>query len=38
MEIDETLGHAVDEARWLGILAPTLEIRYSLCKGINQYL
>jgi len=38
LEIDETMGHAVDEARRLGIPAPTLEMCYSLCKGINRYL
>jgi 2-dehydropantoate 2-reductase len=38
LEIDDTLGHAVDEARQLGIPAPTLEMCYSLCKGINRYL
>ncbi len=38
LEIDETIGHAVDEARRLGIPTPTLEMCYSLCKGINQYL
>ena len=38
LEIDDTLGHALDEARRLGIAAPTLEMCYSLCKGINRYL
>ena len=38
LEIDDTLGHAVDEARRLGIPAPTLEMCYSLCKGINRFL
>ena len=38
LEIDETMGHAVEEARRLGIPAPTLEMCYSLCKGINRYL
>ena len=38
LEIDDTLGHALDEARRLGIPAPTLEMCYSLCKGINRYL
>ena len=38
LEIDETMGHAVDEARRLGIPVPTLEMCYSLCKGINRYL
>jgi len=38
LEIDEMLGHAVDEARRLGIPAPTLDMCYSLCKGIDQYL
>jgi len=38
LEIDETLGYAVYEARQLGIPAPTLEMCYSLCQGINRYL
>ena len=38
LEIDDTLGHAVAEARRLGIPAPTLEMCYSLCKGINENL
>ena len=38
LEIDETMGHAVDEARRLGIPAPTLEMCYNLCKGINENL
>ena len=38
LEIDDTLGHALDEARRLGIPAPTLEMCYSLCEGINHNL
>ena len=38
LEIDETLGYAVAEARQLGIPAPTLETCYSLLSGINRYL
>ncbi len=38
LEIDETMGHAVDEARRLGIPTPTLEMCYNLCKGINENL
>ena len=38
LEIDETLGYAVAEARRLGIPAPTLEMCYSLLRGINRYL
>ena len=38
LEIDETLGYAVAETRRLGIPAPTLEMCYSLLRGINRYL
>ncbi len=38
LEIDETLGYAVAEARLLGIPAPTLEMCYSLLSGINRHL
>ena len=38
LEIDETLGHAVAEARQLGIPVPALEMCYSLLRGINRYL
>ncbi|MCH7737552.1 MAG: 2-dehydropantoate 2-reductase [Chloroflexi bacterium] len=38
LEIDETLGYAVAEARKLGIPAPTLETCYSLLSGINRQL
>ena len=38
LEIDETLGYAVTEARRLGIPAPALEMCYSLLTGINRYL
>ena len=38
LEIDETLGYAVAEARQLSIPAPTLETCYSLLSGINRYL
>ena len=38
LEIDETLGYAVAEARRLEIPAPTLEMCYSLLSGINRYL
>ena len=38
LAIDETLGHAVAEARQLGIPVPALEMCYSLLKGINRYL
>ena len=38
LEIDETMGHAVDEARRPGVPAPTLEMCYNLCKGINENL
>ena len=38
LEIDETLGHAVAEAKSLGIPAPNLELCYSLLSGINRHL
>ena len=38
LEIDETLGYAVAEARRLGVPAPTLEMCYSLLGGINREL
>ena len=38
LEIDETLGYAVSEARRLGIPAPTLEMCYGLISGINRNL
>ena len=38
LEIDETLGYAVAEARRLGISTPTLEMCYSLLSGINRNL
>jgi 2-dehydropantoate 2-reductase len=38
LEIDETLGYVVEEARRLGIPAPNLEMCYRLCSGINRYL
>ena len=38
LEIDETMGHAVEEARRPGVPAPTLEMCYNLCKGINENL
>ncbi|MCI0829639.1 MAG: ketopantoate reductase family protein [Chloroflexi bacterium] len=38
LEIDETLGYAVAEARRLGIPAPTLETCYGLLRGINRNL
>jgi len=38
LEIDETLGYAVAEARRLGVPVPTLETCYSLLGGINREL
>jgi 2-dehydropantoate 2-reductase len=38
LEIDDTLGYAITEAGRLGIPVPTLEMCYSLCKGINRNL
>ena len=38
LEIDETLGYAVAEARRLDIPAPTLETCYGLLRGINRNL
>lgn len=38
LEIDDTLGYAVADARQLGIRASTLETCYSLLRGINRYL
>jgi 2-dehydropantoate 2-reductase len=38
LEIDETLGFAVTEARRLSVPAPTLELCYGLLGGINRYL
>ena len=37
LEIDDTLGYAVAEARRLGVPAPNLEMCYSLLRGINRY-
>jgi 2-dehydropantoate 2-reductase len=36
LEIDETLGYVVSEARRLGVPAPNLEMCYRLCSGINR--
>lgn len=38
LEIDATLGYAVEEARQLGLPAPTLEMCYDLLRGINRNL
>ncbi len=38
LEIDETLGFAVEEARRRGLPAPTLEMCFSLLKVINRYI
>ncbi|HIM61118.1 MAG TPA: 2-dehydropantoate 2-reductase [Dehalococcoidia bacterium] len=38
LEIDETLGYVVAEARRLGVPVPTLETCYSLLEGINREL
>jgi len=38
LEIDETLGYVVAEARRLGIPVPTLETCFSLLEGINREL
>lgn len=36
LEIDETLGYAVAEAKKLGVPVPTLEVCYSIVSGINR--
>ena len=38
LEIDETLGYVLAEARRLDVPAPNLEMCYRLCSGINRYL
>ena len=38
LEIDATLGYAVDAAQMCGLPAPTLDICYTLIKGINRLL
>ena len=36
LEIDETLGYAITEAKKLGVPVPTLEVCYGLLCGINR--
>jgi ketopantoate reductase len=38
LEIDATLGYAVDVARMCGLPTPTLDVCYTLIKGINRLL
>ena len=38
LEIDATLGYAVDAAQMCGLPAPTLDVCYTLIKGINRLL
>ena len=38
LEIDATLGYAVDAAQMCGLPAPTLNVCYTLIKGINRLL
>ncbi len=38
LEIDATLGYAVDAAQICGLPAPTLDVCYTLIKGINRLL
>ena len=38
LEIDATLGYAVEEAHQLGLATPTLEMSYGLLSGVNRSL
>ena len=38
LEIDATIGYAVEEARQVRVPVPTLEMCYELLKGINRFL
>jgi 2-dehydropantoate 2-reductase len=38
LEVEETLGYAVQQGAALGIPTPTLEVCYKLIAGINHYL
>ena len=36
LEVHETLGYAVNEARRLGVPAPTLALCYDIAAGLND--
>ena len=38
LEVEETLGYAVQQCAALGLSTPTLEVCYKLIAGINHYL
>jgi 2-dehydropantoate 2-reductase len=38
LEVEETLGYAVQQGATLGLPTPTLEVCYNLIAGINHYL
>ena len=38
LEVEETLGYAVQQGAALGISTPTMEVCYNLIAGINHYL
>jgi ketopantoate reductase len=38
LEVEETLGYAVQQGAALGIPMPTMEVCYNLIAGINHYL
>ena len=38
LEVEETLGYAVQQGVALGIPTPTMDVCYNLIAGINHYL
>jgi len=38
LEVEETLGYAVQQGAALGLPMPTMEVCYKLIAGINHYL
>jgi len=38
LEVEETLGYAVQQGVALGIPTPTMDVCYKLIAGINHYL
>jgi 2-dehydropantoate 2-reductase len=38
LEVDETLGHAVQQADALSVPVPTIDTCYRLLAGVNRYL